>query len=121
MFRNDQWDDNYDQYKVDLEVENKELRKENKKLKQQIRKMELQLPPYTFDYFGKVKWVRDEGGVGLYEATKALKLFNDDPKKALYFLVLTGDAVHRRKPNGKSWSKQDYIDYINDIDFFEKI
>ena len=29
MFRNDQWDDNYDQYKVDLENENKRLRKEN--------------------------------------------------------------------------------------------
>ena len=109
MFRNDQWDDNYDQYKVDLELENEEL-------KRKIRELKHQLPPYTLSYLQKLKWIKDKG-YGLAEAKKALDKFNEDPEKAVHYLQIRGDALCRRKPNGKMWTEQDYIDYVDSFEF----
>ena len=116
MFRNDQWDDNWDQYKVDLEVENKELRKENEGLKRKIKELKHQLPPYTLSYLQKIRWIQDKG-YGLAEAKKALDKFNGDPEKAVHYLQIRGDALCRRKPNGKVWTEQDYIDYVDSFEF----
>ena len=116
MFHNDQWDDNWDQYKVDLELENKELRKENKELKRKIKELKHQLPPYTLSYLQKLRWIKDKG-YGLAEAKKALDKFDEDPEKAVHYLQIRGDALCRRKPNGKMWTEQDYIDYVNSFEF----
>ena len=116
MFHSDQWDDNWDQYKVDLENENKRLRKENKELKNKIKELKLQLPPYTLSYVQKLKWIKDKG-YGLIEAKKVLDKFNGDPEKAVHYLQIRGDAFCRKKPNGKKWTEQDYIDYVNSFEF----
>ena len=116
MFHNDQWDDNWDQYKVDLEKENEKLRKENEELKRIIRELKHQLPPYTLNYFQKLKWIKDKG-YGLAEAKKALDKFDGDPEKAVHYLQISGDALCRRKPNGEMWMEQDYIDYVNSFEF----
>ena len=116
MFKNDQWDDNYDQYKVDLEVENERLRKENKELKKRIKALEKQLYPQE-NPMEKIRWVRNTYGYGLNEVKKAFELFDCDVDKAVHYLQLRGDAVCRKKPNGKKWTEQDYIDYVNSFDF----
>jgi hypothetical protein len=116
MFRNDQWDDNYDQYKVDLELENERLRKENQALKREIKRLKGELPPDTVNRIEIIKWVRNKGW-GLKEARDALELFGYDAEKAVHYLQIRVDAVCRRKPNGKRWTEQDYIDYVNNFDF----
>jgi hypothetical protein len=64
----------------------------------------------------KIKDIR-ELGFGMQEAVSALLKFNWDVTKALYYLQIRGDAVCRRKPNGRMWTEQDYIDYVNSFEF----
>jgi DNA-binding transcriptional MerR regulator len=99
-----------------LELENKELRKENKALKREIKRLKGELPPDTVNRIEIIKWVRDKGW-GLKESRDALELFGYDAEKAVHYLQIRGDAVCRRKPNGKKWTEQDYIDYVNSFDF----
>jgi len=46
------------------------------------------------------------------ECKEALNTFNGSTNQAYEFLKMIGIAVCRKKSNGSTWAKQDYIDWI---------
>lgn len=56
--------------------------------------------------------LKSETGMTLSQCNKALQLFDNNIKQAYKFLEITHTGVCYRNPNGETFNKQDYIDYV---------